>query len=151
DLASPAAQGVPDGFEPLFNGRDLIGWRVNDGGKIERWGVENGVLFVNGEGGGWLMTEKVYDDLDLRLEFKIPAKGNSGVALRSPLKGDPAYEGMEIQILDDVWHKRHEKDLRPAQLTGSIYDVVPPAKDATRPVGEWNTFRIVAKGRQITV
>src|SRR5262249_17517606 len=83
--------------------------------------------------------------------FKIPEKGNSGVALRSPLKGDPAYAGMEIQILDDSWYKEHYKGLKQTQLTGSIYDVVPPAKDATKPAGEWNTYRIIAKGRQVMV
>ena len=47
------------------------------------------------------MTEKEYGDFELLLEFKVPKGGNSGVALRSPMKGDPAYTGMEIQILDD--------------------------------------------------
>jgi hypothetical protein len=142
----------PEGFEALFNGKDLSGWKVNEGGKMDVWGAEKGVLFVNGSGGGWLMTEKEYGDFELRLEFKMPEKGNSGVALRSEMKGNPSFEsGMEIQLLDDVWHKVNYKDLKPTQLTGSIYGVVPPSKDALKPVGEWNTMRIVAKGRQITV
>jgi hypothetical protein len=149
--AHSADQEAPKGFESLFNGKDLTGWKVNEGGNLAVWGAENGLLFVNGRGGGWLMTEKEYADFDLRLEFKLPEKGNSGVALRSPLRGDPAYAGMEIQILDDAWHKAHYKGLKPTQLTGSIYDVVPPAKDATKPVGEWNQMQITAKGRQITV
>jgi hypothetical protein len=142
---------APEGFEPLFNGKDLTGWKVNEDGKMEVWGADNGILFVNGKGGGWLMTEKEYGDFELRLEFKIPEKGNSGVALRSPMKGNPAYAGMEIQILDNEWHKVNYKNLKPTQHTGSIYDVVPPSKDVTKPVGEWNKYRIVAKGRQITI
>src|SRR5262249_12071428 len=100
--ALPAAraggQGRPEGFQPLFNGKDLSGWTANEGGKIDRWGVEDGILFTTGKaGGGWLMTEKEYGDFELLLEYRVPDAGNSGVALRSPLKGDPAYVGMEIQ------------------------------------------------------
>jgi hypothetical protein len=152
--AQSADQEPPKGFEPLFNGKDLTGWKVNKGGKMDVWGAENGLLFVKGKGGGWLMTEKEYADFELRLDYKLPSKGNSGVALRSPLDGDPAYRGMEIQLLDDHWHmdtKNFKGGLRPTQLTGAIYDVVPPAKDATKPVGEWNQMQITAKGRQITI
>ncbi len=146
-LAQAWARGdeVPKGFVPLFNGKDLAGWKAT--GKAEVWGAANGILFVQGGGGGWLLTEKEYDNFDLRLEFKMPPKGNSGVALRSPLKGNPAYVGMEIQLLDDAsW-----KGLKPTQQTGSIYDVVPAAKVVTRPHGEWNQMRIVCQGRQVTI
>lgn len=150
--AAPAADREPPrGFEPLFNGKDLTGWNVNERGNLAVWGAENGVLFVKGSGGGWLMTEKEYVDFELRLEYKLPEKGNSGVALRSPMKGDPAYAGMEIQILDDPWYKANYKGLKPTQLTGSIYDVVPPAKEAVKPPGEWNEMHITAKGPHITV
>jgi hypothetical protein len=136
---------IPDGFTALFNGRDLTGWKST--GKKDVWGAENGLLYVAGGGGGWLMTEKEYDNYELRLEFKMPKMGNSGVALRTPAKGDPAYVGMEIQLLDDPnW-----KGLRPTQQTGSIYDVVPAAKVVTKPHGEWNRMRIVANGRKILV
>jgi len=138
----------PKGFTTLFNGKDLEGWKVLNG-KMEAWGAEDGLMYVQGGGGGWLMTEKEYGDFELRLEFKVPVNGNSGVALRAPLKGDPAYQGMEIQILDD--NGPAYKNLRPTQYTGSIYDVVPPAKRVTKPAGEWNQYRIVAKGRQVTI
>jgi hypothetical protein len=146
---------APEGFEALFNGKDLSGWRVNEGGNIKVWGAEKGILFVNGQGGGWLMTDKEYIDFDLRLEFKLPKAGNSGVALRSALKGNPHSEaGMEIQILDDPWYldkNNYKPGLKPTQKTGSIYDLVPPSKDALKPIGEWNKMRIIAKGPQITV
>ncbi len=140
-----------DGFTPLFNGKDLTGWKVGAGGKQEVWGAENGILFVNGGGGGWLFTEQEYANFELSLEFKLPEMGNSGVALRSPVKGDPAYVGMEIQILDDSNYKKNYKGLRPTQLTGAIYDIKAPSQDATKPHGEWNTFHIVARGNKITV
>ncbi|MFM7151397.1 MAG: DUF1080 domain-containing protein [Gemmataceae bacterium] len=137
---------IPEGFTPLFNGKDLKGWKVH-GGKLGSWSADNGLLFVSGGGGGWLMTEKQYGDFELRLEFKVPRGGNSGVALRSPMEGDPAYTGMEIQILDDPSYK----GLQVWQHTGSIYGVVPAKKIATKAVGQWNDYRIVCKGRKVTI
>lgn len=135
----------PAGFIPLFNGKNLDGWKATGNPKV--WGAENGLLYVKGSGGGWLMTDKEFGDFELRLEFRLPKMGNSGVALRSPLKGNPAYAGMEIQIIDDInW-----KGLKSWQHTGSIYNVVPASKIVTRPPGEWNQMRIVAKGRRIIV
>jgi hypothetical protein len=145
DAAKP-----PEGFEPLFNGKDLTGWKVLNG-KMEVWGAENGLIYCQGNGGGWLMTEKEYTDFEVRLDWKIPEKGNSGVALRAPMEGDPAYRGMEIQILDNDWHLKNLNGLRVVQLTGAIYGVVPPSADVTKPIGEWNSYRITAKGRKITV
>jgi hypothetical protein len=145
--ADTAADKAPAGFVSLFNGKDLTGWTVNKGGNIKKWGAENGVLYVQGGGGGWLMTEKEYDNFDLRLQYKMSKHGNSGVGLRSPLAGDPAYVGMEIQLIDDAgW-----KGLQPWQHTGSIYNVVPAAKVANRPLGKWNDMHIVAKGPHILV
>jgi hypothetical protein len=149
-VAQAGDNDVPEGFQPLFNGKDLTGWQVL-GGKITSWGAADGILFTSGSNGGWLMTEKEYGDFEVRLEFKVPEKGNSGVALRAPMKGDPAYQGMEIQILDDDWHKTNYRGLKKTQLTGSIYDVVGPAKEVLKPIGEWNTYRIVAKGRNVIV
>jgi hypothetical protein len=130
----------------LFNGKDLTGWKVYNG-KPEVWGVESGLLYCKGGGGGWLMTEKEFADFELRFEFRLPKMGNSGVALRAPLQGDPAYQGMEIQLLDD----ENWKGLRPEQYCGAIYDVVAPKKHATKPHGEWNSMHIIADGRKITI
>ena len=146
-----AAADTPEGFTPLFNGKDLTGWKAT--GKKDVWGAENGVLYVSGGGGGWLMTEKEYGDFDLMLEYKLPKGGNSGVAVHSPLKSDASYSGIEIQILDNPWYldPKNYKGLKPVQLTGAIYGVVPPSKDATKPAGEWNKMEITSKGRQLTV
>ncbi|MDW8221799.1 MAG: DUF1080 domain-containing protein [Gemmatales bacterium] len=134
------------GWVALFNGKDLTGWKTFQG-KLDVWGVEDGILYCKGGGGGWLMTEKQYGDFELRLEFRLPKMGNSGVALRASLKGNPAYEGMEIQLLDDDnW-----KGLRPEQYCGAIYDVVAPKRGAVKPAGEWNTMHLRALGRKITI
>jgi 3-keto-disaccharide hydrolase len=144
--AQAGADDAPKGFESLFNGKDLTGWKAT--GKKEVWDAESGILILKGGGGGWLMTDKQYADFDLRLEYRFPQKmTNSGVGIRAPLKGDPAYQGMEIQLIDDVnW-----KGLKPTQNSGAIYDVQPPAKIANKPIGEWNAMRIVAKGRKVKV
>jgi hypothetical protein len=148
---------VPAGFSRLFNGKDLTGWKTH-GGSLKAWGVEGDRLYVaqparqkpgSKDEPFWLMTEKDYGNFELRLEFKVPPGGNSGVALRAPLMGDPAYQGMEIQILDD--YAPAYKNLQPNRYTGSIYGVVPPSKRVSRPAGEWNQFRIVCKGPKVTI
>lgn len=145
-LASELAAQPPEGFKSLFNGKNLDGWWVAANAKPV-WGAENGVIFCQGGGGGWLMTAEEYGDYELHLEYKMPKMGNSGVGLRSPLRGDPAYVGMEIQLIDDVnW-----KGLQEWQHTGAIYNVVAPKKINNKEIGEWNAMRIVAKGRQIRV
>jgi hypothetical protein len=78
----------------------LVGWQ-QIGGAADAWRYERGVLFCEGKGGGWLSTLGSYDNFELSLEFRVPAGGNSGVFLRAPHEGDPAYTGMEIQLLDD--------------------------------------------------
>ena len=148
-FARSADNEPPRGFTSLLNGKDLEGWKVM-GGKKDVWGFEKGALHVSGGGGGWLLTEKEYDDFELMFECKMPRKGNSGVALRTPDSGDPAYVGMEIQLLDDeTWMK--EEKLRPEQFTGAIYDVVAPSKNVSKPHGEWNSMKITCKGPKVTV
>jgi hypothetical protein len=74
--------------------------------------------------------------------------GNNGVGIRAPLEGDAAYNGMEIQVLDDKAPKH--ATIKPWQFNGSVYNVV-PAKNGTAKIGEWNDYEITAKGRKIKV
>jgi len=147
----------PDNFEPdqisetsvsLFNGQNLEGWE-SVGSNPDGWGVEDGVLYTDGVGSGWLSTSSTYDNFKLELEYRVPEEGNSGVFLRAPREGNPAYEGMEIQILDDYAERYSE--LQPWQYTGSIYDVKGPSERNTKPAGEWQHMVIVADGPKITV
>jgi hypothetical protein len=148
--AQDGAAQTEDGFVPLFSGTDLTGWIY--GGKKQGKGYQakDGVLFCTEKDGGNLFTEKQYGDFAFRFEFKLEDSGNNGVGIRSPLEGDPAYVGMEIQILDDNGKAWKDK-LRPAQYHGSIYDVVPARRGYLKPAGEWNSEEIIARGRQITV
>jgi HEAT repeat protein len=135
-------------FGELFNGENLDGWEVV-GGDPESWGVENGIIYTDGVGSGWLSTTSVYDDFIIELEYRVPAGGNSGVFIRAPREGNPAYQGLEIQILDDFADRY--ANLQSWQYTGSIYDVLAPSKRVTRPAGEWQQMRIVAEGSKIQV
>ena len=137
------------GFLSLFDGKNLTGWQ-GIGGKPSNWIIENGVLSCTGkEGSQWLATKRKFSNFDLRLEYKIPKNGNSGVFIRAPKEGSPWITGMEIQILDDYGLKW--KDLKPDQFTGSIYAVVAPSKRVTKNAGEWQTMRILCIGTKCRV
>ena len=147
-----AEEDKTDGFESLFNGKDLQGWKVY-GGKMESWGVEKDLLFTRSKGGGWLLTDKEYSDFELQLEYRFEKPGgNSGVAVRAPLTAEVSSKGIEIQLIDDAgYEKVHNYKLKPTQHSGSIYGVVPPSKLLGKGPGQWNTLQIVARGRRITV
>jgi hypothetical protein len=137
------------GFTPLFNGKNLEGWQ-GMGGPTTNWAVKDGVLSCTGKKGSqWIATKEEYADFDLRLEFKIPKNGNSGVFIRAPKDGAPWVAGMEIQVLDDFGDKW--KNLKPTQFTGSIYAVQPPSKRATKKAGQWQTMRIRCEGAKCDV
>jgi hypothetical protein len=144
----PDGQEKADGFVPLFNGKDLEGWKTFDARK-DVWSAGDGLLVCGGEGGGWLGTDKEYANFVLRLEYRLRPAGNSGVYIRAPDKGHISRVGMEIQILDDE-HPSYAR-LDYYQYTGSIYHVVPPMRRATKPAGEWNSMEIRADGRQVVV
>lgn len=132
----------------LFNGYNLEGWEAI-GGDPDGWDAADGILFTTGGGRGWLSTTSQYDDFILELEYRLPVGANTGVFLRAPREGSPAFEGMEIQILDDYADKH--SDLQPWQYTGSIYAVKAPSKQVTKPAGEWQSMKIKADGPEIQV
>jgi hypothetical protein len=157
-VLSASANQHPDesGFTPLFNGKDLTGWVYGGSkekpakeGKGYQVDAENKVVYSTKTDGGKLLTEKEYADFVLRFEFRLETNGNNGIGIRAPLDGDAAYNGMEIQILDNDGPEY--KNLRPAQYHGSIYDVVPAKRGAEKPAGEWNDEEILAQGRHIKV
>jgi hypothetical protein len=146
-LAAAAAADGP--FTDLFDGKTTKGWSPV-ASKGENWVAQDGLLVTKGEGGGWLSTDKMYSDFVFRVEYRTRAAGNSGVFLRAPRQGDPAYTGMEIQILDDN-DPKYEKKLKPTQYTGSIYDVVAAEPGHTKPAGQWNAMEIKASGTKVSV
>jgi hypothetical protein len=139
------------GFVKLFteNGPPK-GWLVREWNDLTKpspdnvWTVKDGVLLPGKKRGTWLMSEKQYADFILEFEIKLTDVGNSGVALRAPLKGDPAFDGMELQIADFRYNTKAKAD----ELTGAIYRAIAPKKQVYKPV-EWNSFRIELKGNHL--
>jgi hypothetical protein len=139
------AADVEEGFTRLFDGKTLDGWE----GDKKGYTVEEGVIKVKKQGSGNLYTAKEYGDFEIRFEFKLTPGANNGLGIRTPRNVDAAYEGMEIQILDDSADVY--KNLAPYQYHGSIYDVVACKKGHQKPVGEWNSQTVIAKGKQVKV
>lgn len=122
---------------------------VQDGPKAV-WSLKEGVLTCQGEGGGWIGTKTDdYSDFILKLDYRVPKEGNSGVFIRRPKGGDGAYTGMEIQVLDD--DAKHWGPLQPWQMTGSIYHEVAPSIRATKEAGNWQTMMIKAVKNQVQI
>lgn len=122
------------GFEVIFGGKDLAGWEQKG-----NWIIQDGALFRSDKGGGIRYAAKpIPNDFELRFDWKISERGNSGVYYR------PTQ--YEYQILHN---QGHADGRNPRTSAASLYFCMPPAKDATRPVGEWNSGRIVCKGTVI--
>ncbi len=148
-MTAGLAAAVEPGFVSLFNGKDLTGWTLvsKKGGG---YSVKDGTIVCADGGGGNLLTEKEFSDFILKLEFKLPPGGNSGIGLRAPLAGDVAYSGVEIQVLDHN-HEKYKGWLKDWQRNGSFYNVFPATSDALKPLGEWNEYEITVKGTKYQV
>ena len=133
------------GYQTLFNGKDLSGWH----GAVNNYEVVDGSIMCKKGKGGTLYAKEEYGDFSFRFEFQLPPGGNNGIAVRSPGKGDPAWEAYEIQVLDDT-AKKYAK-LQPYQFHGSVYGLAPAQRGALLPVGEWNKQEITFKGSNIRV
>jgi hypothetical protein len=120
------------GFKLLFDGQSLDGWD-----HAGNWRATRGAIFRAAPGGNIIHKARVPDDFELRFEWKVAAGANSGVYYR------PGQ--YEYQVLDN----RHADGRNPRTSAGSLYFCMPPSKDATRPVGEWNEGRIVCQGHVI--
>lgn len=127
------------------------GWRVTAWKDLAlappegaHWAVEDGVLTSRGARGTWLVSEAEYGDLELEYEFKLGPRGNSGLALRSPAAGDPAFDGLELQMAD----LRYNPEAKPSELTGGLYRAVAPLEQAYLPE-QWNRMQVRLDGSHI--
>jgi hypothetical protein len=167
-LAAGMAAEPPPGFVPLFNGRDLSGWRGGDTfdhrkllamseadrtaqiakwteSMKQHWRAENGELINDGHG-AYATTEKDYGDFELHLEYRTVPKADSGIYLR----GVP-----QVQIWDST--EKEKSSIGADKGSGGLWNNSPGAagKDplvlADKPFGEWNRFRIVMVGSRVSV
>ena len=112
--------------------------------------MRDGAIVCRHGKGGTIYHDKEHRDFVARLEFRLPAGGNNGLAIRYPGQGDPAYTGMcELQVLDHD-HPRY-RDLKPWQVHGSAYGMVPAHRGYLRPAGQWNFQEVTVVGSKITV
>jgi hypothetical protein len=110
-----------------------------------KWTVKDGIL--NGSTRGtWLISKQQYSDFILKFDFKLGPTGNSGCALRAPLSGDPAFDGMELQMAD----YRYNTSAKDSELTGGIYRAIAPLKQVYIPT-KWNSYTILLQGSHLRV
>jgi len=144
---SLTAAEVKEGWRLLFDGQTIDKWR---GFKMEtmpeNWGVIDGTLsLVNVRQPPDIITKEEFTDFDFKFDWKIgeiPGGSNSGVMFYVTEEGGATYHsGPEYQILDNA---RHPDGKNPLTTAASCYAILPPVRDVTKPVGEWNESRIVA-------
>ncbi len=100
--------------------------------------------------GGNLLTVGEYDDFVLQFEFRLTPGANNGLAIRMPPKGNAAFVGIELQILDDG-HEKY-RGIEPWQAHGSIYGVVAAERGTClKPAGEWNVEEVTVQGTRVKV
>ena len=150
-LPSPLMGRSATDWQPLFDGKDLTGWSTTGNWQT----TADGTLAIEPRPGesGWqryadyLWTKKEYADYMLRLEYKIPPGGNSGIFLGVKNKKNPVYEGIEIQILDSYG----KKEVLTPHDCGGVVGIQPPKTNAARPAGEWNKIEIKCQGNHLLV
>ncbi|MBG6233916.1 HEAT repeat protein [Pedobacter sp. CAN_A7] len=140
---------IQEGFKVLFDGTNMHHWLGNTKDYIIADG-NMAIRPISGKGsGGNLYTKDQYSDFVFRFEFQLTPGANNGLGIRAPLTGDAAYEGMELQILDN--EAPIYKDLHAYQYHGSIYGVAAAKRGFLKPMGEWNIQEVFAKGSKIKV
>jgi hypothetical protein len=148
DEANQTLAAGEEGFTRIDNGKDLSNWQ----GAVENYEVVDGNIVCKQGKGGDLLTKEEYGDITLRFEFKLPPAGNNGIALRTPLGGHSAKDGIELQVIDtDGYEAKTGKPLAPYQVHGSLYHVLGAKRGFLRPTGEWNTQEVEVRGNQIKV
>ena len=147
-----------ESFVPLFNGKDLTGWK----GATDNYSVVDGSIQCQTGKGGTLVSEKAFSDYVMRVDFLLPPGGNNGLLMRYPSQAeidampadkrsdDGAYVGMtELQVLDDGHAKYTTLD--PRQAHGSAYGIAAAKRGFLRPTGQWNHEIVTVLGSTITV
>ena len=149
-----------DGWKLLFDGKTTNGWRgaYNDKFPGKGWDVTDGMLTIQQSDGsesqsfGDIVTDGEYSDFDLMFDFKLTEGANSGVkyfvAEQTPKPKGSAF-GLEFQVLDDDKHPDAKLGRDGNRTVGSLYDLIPASGKKANPIGEWNTGRVISKGKHV--
>ena len=137
------------GFQLLFNGKDLSNWKVASNGEpvTKGWEVINNELVVNAnkevKGDGDISTKKEYGPFELKFDFKLTEGANNGI--KYGIGNNGPHIGLEYQILDDVKHPDAKQGVVGNRTLASLYDLIPAEKEGrfVNKIGEWNQGRIV--------
>src|ERR1017187_1212464 len=133
------------GWKLLFDGATLKGWEPHEASATEpaatEWGLAAGAIFCTGDRRGWLGTADTFNDFNLKIQFRVGAKTNSGIFLRSQKTGGiPAETGYELQI----W------DFRPTYKTGALVNAI-EAEPTKILADQWNSYEVTADGNHFVV
>ncbi len=137
------------GWQLLWNGEDLTGWKSNSekGDMNKGWKAVDGELVIKARSGaGDIITEKRYHDFELSIDFKITEGANSGIKY---FIGENGSVGCEFQILDDENHPDAKMGFNGNRRLGSLYDLIPADGWAIASKRDWNTARIVVRGNHV--
>jgi hypothetical protein len=138
-----AEKGEPKGWS--VRAWDDVSKPAPEGAK---WAVdEDGILHGSEPRGTWLVSDKEYGDFTLEFDWKLGERGNSGCGIRFPARGDPAFDGLEVQMNDERYNNGSDM---PNQLTGSFYKAIAPRKQVYKPT-QWNHYVITARGPRVKV
>jgi hypothetical protein len=135
------------GWRLLFDGKTTSGWRpFKKAAMGGGWQAVDGALTRVGEGGDIITTDQ-FDDFELALDWLVGEGGNSGVFFNATESVEPIYHAApEMQILHNAGHRDGKV---PETSAGSNYALHPPVKDVTRPVGSWNSARLIVRGNHV--
>jgi len=135
------------GYERIFNGKNLDGWR----GPVDDYVIQDGAVMCRPGKGGTIYLPEELTDFQVRFEFQLPPGGNNGLAIRYPGEGNAAYGGMcELQVIDNTSEKYVGK-IDDRQFHGSAYGMVAAHRGFLRPVGDWNYQEVTVRGPTIKV
>ena len=138
-----------DGWQLLFDGKTLNGWRDYNGDKLTApWFATDGTIQARGGGGdahGYIVTSKNYENFDLVWDWKIAKGGNSGMlyhVVENPAFKVPYVTGPEYQLIDNLGFPEQLEDWQKTAADYAMH-VADISKLIIKPAGEWNSSRIV--------
>jgi hypothetical protein len=145
---------ISAGWNLLFDGESLKGWRAYKNLENDSWEVIDGTLHCkpfrdDGENKrSDLMTTEQFENFEFKFDWKVAPQANSGVIYRVSEKLDEPYQtGPEYQIIDD---EGYPGDLEKTQLTGAVYHMYSPGAEwKVNPPGEWNSSMIAVSGNTV--